>query len=449
MVDMDRDQMTSLMVIVVDHNHEELDMIFVNTENECHKELVSNPPITTNNSSITPSKTSLYLLPRQASAFSHLLHSSPLYRHSALLHWSSPALPTLLTVKLNTNTIQYLDHNGCHMAQALLWEMIELEDALHWLSTLGGAFSNLGEHNPKFAVKAGTNALKQLVVAMRCGDKTVEMRCWLFIGQSLLQQCQFRQAARVIRLVWSCCHQPPLVLLSCTAKLLNMCRGVWARLRHERRIWGNQWLGMDADCVEVEQKFTVPDNYKTMLESAGAHLVSEKTLSDTYMDTEDLILLRRDVWLRRRGALWELKVPAGKDQRNTCGMTQYSEVTGRKEVEREVIKFTEIEMDKMMEMVKVVAVRESWVMGEFNVVIDRLDNDNWSVGEVEILVKSQTEVEKARRKVQEAGIMLGFSPQENGKVEHCLRTQNPGAAAVLEQVRRKAADDGDNRKRIL
>ncbi len=24
---------------------------------------------------------------------------------------------------------------------------IELEDALHWLSTLGGAFSNLGEHN--------------------------------------------------------------------------------------------------------------------------------------------------------------------------------------------------------------------------------------------------------------------------------------------------------------
>ena len=107
MVDMDRDQMTSLMVIVVDHNHEELDMIFVNTENECHKDLVSNPPIITNNSSIIPSKTSLYLLPRQASAFSHLLHSSPLYRHSALLHWSSPALPTLLTVKLNTNTIQY------------------------------------------------------------------------------------------------------------------------------------------------------------------------------------------------------------------------------------------------------------------------------------------------------------------------------------------------------
>ena len=29
----------------------------------------------------------------------------------------------------------------------MLWEYIELDDALHWLSTLGGAFSNLGEHS--------------------------------------------------------------------------------------------------------------------------------------------------------------------------------------------------------------------------------------------------------------------------------------------------------------
>jgi hypothetical protein len=31
-----------------------------------------------------------------------------------------------------------------------LWEAIEREDAIHWLSTLGGAFSNLGEHNVAF-----------------------------------------------------------------------------------------------------------------------------------------------------------------------------------------------------------------------------------------------------------------------------------------------------------
>jgi hypothetical protein len=31
-----------------------------------------------------------------------------------------------------------------------LWEQIELEDALHWLSTLGGAYSNLGERSLDF-----------------------------------------------------------------------------------------------------------------------------------------------------------------------------------------------------------------------------------------------------------------------------------------------------------
>ena len=38
----------------------------------------------------------------------------------------------------------------CDIVHRKLWESIEREDALHWLSTLGGAFSNLGEHNVTF-----------------------------------------------------------------------------------------------------------------------------------------------------------------------------------------------------------------------------------------------------------------------------------------------------------
>ena len=190
-------------------------------------------------------------------------------------------------------------------------------------------------------------------------------------------------------------------------------------------------------CVEVEQKFSVPVRYRTVLETAGARLVSEKTLSDVYFDTEDLALLRGDVWLRRRweqvivvvwwvtcfhcrGTQWELKVPTGECVRSGGGMTQYREVMGRKEVEREVAMFTMVDMDKMVEMVRVVAVRESWIMGELSVVIDRMEDDDWSVGEVELVVNSEEEVEMARRKVQKAVTLLGFTPQEHGKVEHCL-----------------------------
>merc|ERR1719186_1645382 len=126
-------------------------------------------------------------------------------------------------------------------------------------------------------------------------------------------------------------------------------------------------------------------------------------------------------------------------------MTQYREVMGRKEVEREVAMFTIVDMDKMVEMVRVVAVRESWKMGELSVVIDRMEDDDWSVGEVELVVSSEEEVEMARRKVQKAVTLLGFTPQERGKVEHCLGKQNTEAAAVLMEVRRMAGagDDGD------
>jgi len=436
-VDRDKCQVGSLIVRVIDQDLKEVDLILVgaleNTTNTASVE-DSNTPLP------TTTTYSLSLHPSTASIFSNLLLSSPPYSQSAAQYWACPPYPTMLTIHLTNNTSMYLDYTGCRMAQTVILETIELEDALHWLSTLGGAFSNLGEHNQQFAVRAGTNARKQLLVAMRCGDQTVVSKCWLFIGQSLLQQGHYREASRVLRMVWSVCHRPPLALLSSTTKLLNMCRGIWARLRHERAKGKRQ-----DQCLEVEQKFSVPDNYRRVMETAGAELVSEKTLSDIYLDTEDLALLRQDVWLRRRGTLWEVKIGGGA-RRNTGGMTQYREVEGKDKVQEEVARFTSVDLDKMIEMVRVVSVRESWVFEELSVVIDRMVDDGWSVGEVEIVVNSQEEVDGARKKVQETANMLGFTPQKDGKVDHCLRLQNTVAAGVLMEVRRKVAagDGGDD-----
>jgi len=432
-VDRGKCQVGSLMVRVMDQDQKEVDLILVETTD-----------YTTNTASVdntnTPTSTySLSFPPSTASIFSNLLLCNPPYSQSAVQYWTCPPNPTILTIHLTNTTTKYLDYTGCHMAQAVIMEAIELEDALHWLSTLGGAFSNLGEHNQQFAVRAGTNARKQLLVAIRCGDMTVVSKCWLFIGQSLLQQGQFSEACRVLRMVWRVCHRPPLVLLSSTTKLLNMCRGIWARLRHERA------KGKRKDqCLEVEQKFSVPDNYRTVMETAGAELVSEKTVADVYLDTQDLALLRQDVWLRIRGTLWEVKIGAG-GRRNTGGMTQYREVEGKGKVQKEVARFTSVDLDKMVEMVRVVAVRESWVFEELSVVIDRMVDDGWSVGEIELVVKTQEELDGARKKVQETANILGFTPQKEGKVDHCLCLQNPVAAGVLMEVRRKvAAGDGDD-----
>ena len=43
-----------------------------------------------------------------------------------------------------------IDYKSCNMAFFKVWDQVELEDALHWLSTLGGAYSNLGDHSMDF-----------------------------------------------------------------------------------------------------------------------------------------------------------------------------------------------------------------------------------------------------------------------------------------------------------
>ena len=99
----------------------------------------------------------------------------------------------------------------------------------------------------------------------------------------------------------------------------------------------------------------------------------------------------------------------------------HREVEGKEEVGREVAKFTTIELDAMEELVKVVSIRESWSFGEFSIVIDRMTDDDWTVGEVELIVENKNEVEMAKKKVQDMASKLGFTIQRSGKVEHCLR----------------------------
>ncbi len=63
--------------------------------------------------------------------------------------------------------------------------------------------------------------------------------------------------------------------------------------------------------IEVERKFSVPANYKTLLEERGFELVKEfkETLSDDYFDSAEYDLMQADHWLRRRNGDWELKYP--------------------------------------------------------------------------------------------------------------------------------------------
>ena len=89
--------------------------------------------------------------------------------------------------------------------------------------------------------------------------------------------------------------------------------------------------------IEIERKFRVTDAGDTSKKilNAGGTYNGVVTLSDSYFDTENYCLTKRDFWLRRRNDQWELKMPPKtREDKSTC--TQYEEVTSEEDIVSEV-----------------------------------------------------------------------------------------------------------------
>ncbi|OTF69840.1 hypothetical protein BLA29_003034 [Euroglyphus maynei] len=76
---------------------------------------------------------------------------------------------------------------------------MELEESLSWLSTLGGAYSSLGDRNPRFAHEAETISWKQMQLSLIFGDPNLICRCLIYLSHSWCQQGRRHNAIRLIR----------------------------------------------------------------------------------------------------------------------------------------------------------------------------------------------------------------------------------------------------------
>ena len=376
------------------------------------------------------SYTDAVLTTNSVEVFMELLHNDA-YRALVKNHWKG-----LLSILVTYPNPAPLDYEGGALAQAVLLRAVETEDALHWLSTLGGAYSNLGEGSLDRARQAGRNALKQLAVVGRDGDVTMAMKCWLFIGQSLVQQGRFKAARRILRSVWAECHKPQVSALASTPKLVNMCQGIWNRLVHEQR--EAKRSQEDEAQIEVEQKFVVPEDCGRILAEAGGKLLGEKEMVDRYRDDRNLSLLSNDYWLRQRsrdsGNVWELKLPAG---RRETGGTIYREVSDPKTIKMLLKEVGVVaDFDHLDLLVEVSCKREEWNLEieGMAVVVDRME-DGYAVGEVETMMQGEGGREEALARVKEVASKLGLTPQMEGKVERRLRLSNPRAYSKLKEMR--------------
>ncbi|XP_054280530.1 uncharacterized protein LOC128998431 [Macrosteles quadrilineatus] len=132
-------------------------------------------------------------------------------------------------IKLSQPQSHVLDLKWASMACHTIHELRQLQYAMSWLSTLGGAFSALGEEQEKCAKAAGVISVEQLRIALKLGDQIIISQCKLYFSLSLIQRGYCKLAKRIILEQYSSLKTSKVA----DRKTLNMCKGIWARLKYE------------------------------------------------------------------------------------------------------------------------------------------------------------------------------------------------------------------------
>lgn len=171
------------------------------------------------------------------------LNNCPWYRKAFKHHLITIKKPMI--IKLEPPQRESIDYRWGQMCTQTIWEAIELDYIMSWLSTLGGAFSALGDYDALPASKAATISFHQLKLAFRIGDPLTIAQCYLYLSIALIQQHKFRAAKQLIK-------QQYYFALERKEKnrfLINMCLGIWSKLRYTKQLVKNgQTL---KDCVKV------------------------------------------------------------------------------------------------------------------------------------------------------------------------------------------------------
>lgn len=137
-------------------------------------------------------------------------------------------------VRLRTPRKQFLDYKWSEKLMQMVIERQEADHAMSWLSTLGGAFSALGEEFEHCAKMAGTISVRQFELAMRLENPLLVARCRLYAALSLIQRGDFTTSKYMIQRIYK------FALEEKDVRLQNMCQGVWAKLRYNYKQYRQQ-----------------------------------------------------------------------------------------------------------------------------------------------------------------------------------------------------------------
>ncbi|XP_063368970.1 uncharacterized protein F58A4.6 [Cydia amplana] len=119
----------------------------------------------------------------------------------------------------------------------LVWSRVEIENAFSWLSTLGGAYSALGDYFEDCAEEAGRISLRQYKLSQMLGDDALAARSKLYSALSYAQKGKLKLSRHIVR------HIHAFGRHTHDKRLVRMCQGVWAKLKYLRAIKNSSGKG--------------------------------------------------------------------------------------------------------------------------------------------------------------------------------------------------------------
>jgi len=140
--------------------------------------------------------------------------------------------PALLRLVMRTKYQPSVHLSWYRRILRLINEFIHLYEAMAWLSTLGGAYSAMGDYGEQYAEVAKKISMKQLRLAMTSGDLTHVSRCWIFIAMSAMQHGLLSNSKTLLLKQWQFAHSAEGQR---DPRLKNMILGTWELLKQKRK----------------------------------------------------------------------------------------------------------------------------------------------------------------------------------------------------------------------
>lgn len=179
--------------------------------------------------------------------------------------------------------------------------------------------------------------------------------------------------------------------------------------------------------IEVEKKFQPTDEQLAHL-LEDAKFMSEKEHTDIYYDLSDFSYFKQGMHFRKRNSEYELKVEISNSQKYNTG--RYEEISSEQEILEKLgfdknDSLAEIIKEKMIILCSIKTKRKKYKKDEFTIDIDETDF-GYNVIEIELLVDSEKEIEKAEVKILTLAKQFNFPIKKlHGKVSECLRITRP------------------------